>query len=391
MVSSLASFKEEMALREIEFDGLVKKLKTFQISTPAWAYSEGGTRFHVFRDKTAANDLYERISYAAQVNKFTGITPELSIHIPWDKVDDFDKAKEICEQNKIKITAINPNLFQDEEYKLGSITNTDEKIRNKAVNHLFECIEIAETFKAPYLSLWFADGTNFPGQADFIRRKHWLLDSLKKMYDKLESYMTMLLEYKFYEPAFYHTDIPDWGTAMLYCKKLGKKAKVLVDLGHHARGTNIEFIVANLIDEGLLGGFHLNSSKYGDDDLTTGSLNPYELFLIFNELNKAGYDDYRNISFMLDQSHNLKPKIEAMIQSIISAQQLYAKVLTINRKELRQYQEEGNIILAEECIKKAFYTDVKPLLNYFRETHNIPLDPLKAYMNSDFRKKLLNR
>ncbi|MHA1292604.1 MAG: TIM barrel protein [Promethearchaeota archaeon] len=386
MTSSIQNFKKILINRGLELDNLIEKLENFKIATPSWAYSEGGTRFHVFKDKYAATNLYERIEHAGQVHKCTGITPELSIHIPWDKVSDFDKAKELLENNNLKITSINPNLFQNEEYKFGSISNSNEKIRNKAVEHLYECIKIGKIFNAQYQNLWFADGTNFPGQGDFIKRKYWILECLKKAYDKMEKNMIMLLEYKFYEPAFYHTDIPDWGTAFLYCQKLGEKAKVLVDLGHHPHGTNIEFLVSNLIDEGKLGGFHFNSRKYGDDDLTTGSLNLYELFLIFNELNKLNADDSRKTAFMLDQSHNLKPKIQAMIQSVLTAQEIYAKVLVINRAKLQKAQEECNLITAEECLKEAFFTDVKPLLYYFREIKNLPKNPLKTFINLKFKK-----
>ena len=384
----MSEFKQVIKKRGLEFDNLIDKLDNFKITTPSWAYSEGGTRFYVFKDKFAAKNLFERIKFAGQVNKYTGITPDLSIHIPWDLVDDFYKAKEMADNIGINITTVNPNLFQDDDYKLGSISNSNKDIRDKAVNHILDCVEIGKIFKAPYLSLWFADGSNFPGQTDFIKRKYWILDCLNKVYYKMENYMTMLIEYKFYEPAFYHTDIPDWGTALLFCQKLGNRANVLVDLGHHAQGTNIEFIVANLIDEKRLGGFHLNSRKYGDDDLTTGSLNPYELFLIFNELNKINIKGFRKISFMLDQSHNLKPKIEAMIQSILSSQRIFAKVLTIDRNKLEDAQEKGDIIKAEECLKDAFFTDVKPLLYHFREIKNLPIEPLKAYETSDFKKKL---
>ncbi|MHA1285271.1 MAG: TIM barrel protein [Promethearchaeota archaeon] len=388
MTINLKEFKIIIENRGLNLDNLIKRLEHFKIATPSWAYTSGGTRFYTFKHKESATSFFEKIKYAGIVNKFTGITPELAIHIPWDKVDDIDKSRELLDENNLKICAINPNLFQDDDYKFGSITNPKKEIRNKAIEHLYECIEIGKFYKAPYQSYWFADGTNYPGQGDFIQRKYWILESLKEAYQKLESYMTILIEYKFYEPAFYHTDIPDWGTALLYCQKLGEKAKVLVDLGHHAQATNIEFIVANLVDENRLGGFHLNSRKYGDDDLTTGSLNLYELFLIFHELIKLGADDYRRTAFMLDQSHNLKPPLEAMIQSVISAQEIYAKALTINLEELKKAQEKGDIVKAEELLKKAFFTDVKPLLSYYRELHEIPIDPLKSYQNSDIKRKI---
>ena len=388
MVDELDILTKKLEERNIKIETIFQKLENFKIATPSWGYSEGGTRFHVFRDKFAARDLMERLEDAAQVNKFTGIAPEVAIHIPWDKVDTFNEIADYSQNLGLKITAINPNLFQEEEYKFGSITNSKIEIREKAIGHIMECIDIGRILRIPYLSLWFADGTNFPGQGDFIKRKKWMLQSLREVYSAMPDFMSMLLEYKFFEPAFYHTDLPDWGQSYIFCKNLGERAKVLVDLGHHPQGTNIEFIVANLIDEDILGGFHLNCRKYGDDDLTTGSLNIYELFLIFQELIKGNADDYRKTAFMLDQSHNIKPKIEAMIQSVISTQEIYTKALTIDNKCLEEAQENQDIIRAESCLKEAFFTDVSSILLKYREDKNIPKNPLKMFIDSGYKAQI---
>ena len=388
MVDELEILTKKLADRNIDVENILHKLDNFKIATPSWGYSEGGTRFHVFRDKNAARDLIERLDDATQVNKFTGITPEVAIHIPWDRVKSFNVIADYAESIGLKITAINPNLFQEEEYKFGSISNSKPEVREKAIGHILECIDIGRILRTTYLSLWFADGTNFPGQGDFIKRKKWMLQSLREVYSSMPDFMSMLLEYKFFEPAFYHTDIPDWGQSYLFCKNLGKRAKVLVDLGHHPHGTNIEFIVANLVDESIFGGFHLNCRKYGDDDLTTGSLNMYELFLIFWELIKGNADDYRKTAFMLDQSHNLKPKIEAMIQSVVSVQEIYTKALTIDNNRLKEAQENQDIINAESCLKEAFFTDVNSLLIKFRENKNLPKYPLKMFINSDYNNQI---
>lgn len=391
MTDEYGLLTKKLENRNVDVDTILKKLEFFKIGTCSWAYSEGGTRFQVFPDEYAARDLVERLDDAAQVNKYTGFTPEVAIHIPWDKVESFNQIVDYCEELGLKITAVNPNLFQEEEYKLGSITNSKPEIRKKAIDHIKECVDICRVLRAPLLSLWFGDGTNFPGQSDFIKRKKWMIESLKEVYSIMPDFMTMLIEYKFYEPAFYHTDIPDWGQAYTFCQKLGEKAKVLVDIGHHAHGTNIEFIVANLIDEGMLGGFHFNSKKYGDDDLTTGSLNLYELFLIFWELIKGNVDDSRKIAFALDQSHNLKPKIEATLQSVLSAQEIYTKALTINKGRLEKAQENQDVIDAELCLKEAFFTDVDPLLKKYRENKSLPEDPLKSFIDSGYKGQILKK
>ena len=289
----------------------------------------------------------------------------------------------------LRIGAINPNLFQDYDYKLGSLCHPDPAVRRKATDHMLECIEIARQVGSHILSLWFADGTNYPGQDSFRARKHRMEEVLAEVYRAMPAGMRMLIEYKFYEPAFYHTDLADWGLAYLVALKLGPQAQVLVDLGHHAQGVNVEHIVATLLDEGRLGGFHFNNRKYGDDDLIVGSINPYELFLIFNELVGAEADPCtapaaRNVAYMIDQSHNIEPKIPAMIQSVINVQTAYAKALLVDRASLEQRQREGDVLGAHAVLNEAYETDVRPLLAVVREEMGVPPDPLPAFLASGY-------
>lgn len=369
-------------------EAIKEKLKNQKIETPSWGYGDSGTRFKVFHQAGAARNVYEKIDDAAQVHKYTGVTLSVALHIPWDMVDDWKELKEYVGDKGLKIGAINPNLFQEEEYKLGSLTHPDADIRKKALDHMYECIEIMKQTGSKFLSLWLADGTNYPGQGDFRARKHRLEETLKEVYQELEDDMKLLIEYKFFEPAFYSTDIGDWGMATFLAKKLGEKAKTLVDLGHHPLGTNIEQIVAYLIDEDKLGGFHFNNKKYADDDLTVGSINPYELFLIYNELVAGGADTDPDVAYMIDQSHNIKPKIEAMIQSVINIQEAYAKALLVDREALKEAQLKGDVVLAEEILLSAYRTDVRPLLESVREEMGLDPDPLKAYRDSGYAEKI---
>ena len=299
-------------------------------------------------------------------------------------MDDWSEAKEMAEANGVTIGAINPNVFQDPIYRFGSLSNRDPDIRAKALDRHLECIEIMKATDSDILSLWYADGTNYPGQADFVKRKHWFQEGLTKTCEALPEGARMLIEYKLFEPGFYHTDLADWGMAYCFAMKLGEKAEVLVDLGHHAHGTNIEHIVAFLIDEGKLGGFHFNDRRYADDDLTVGSVNPYQLFLIYDRIAAAELDpDVRtNIAFMVDQSHNIKPKVEAMIQTVVMCQRTYAKALCVDRKALAAAQDADDIVAAEECLVAAFNTDVEPLLQAVRQEMGVPPSPLQAYRES---------
>ena len=369
-------------------------LKNQHIETPSWGYSDSGTRFKVFNQPGAAKTLKQKLEDAAQVHKYTGISPSVAIHIPWDKVDNWKDIIDYAGKLGLKIGAVNPNLFQEEEYKLGSLCNPDKKIRQKAVNHIKECIDIANMVNSKIISLWLADGTNYPGQDNFKERKQRLEETLFEVYNYMSEDMRLLIEYKYFEPAFYHTDIHDWGIAYLLSKKLGENAQVLIDLGHHPLGYNIEQVVAILIDERKMGGFHFNNKKYADDDLTVGSINPYELFLIYNELVDAELNpDTSNfashIAYMIDQSHNVKNKIEAMIQSVMTLQEIYAKALFIDRESLKKSQTEGRIIDSEECLKNAFYKDVRPLLKEVREEMGLDPDPLIAFRKSGYLKKII--
>ncbi len=369
-----------------------KLLKEQKVETPTWGYADSGTRFGVFTQDSAAHTLEEKLEDAAQVHKYTGICPTVAIHAAWDLVDDWDAIKEYTANLGLKIGALNPDLFQEQDYKLGSICNPDKKIREKTVNHILRCIEIMKITGSENLSLWFADGTNYPGQDSFRDRKKRMEDALSRVYDALPSNMRMLIEYKFFEPYFYHTDIGDWGTSYMLCMKLGDSALVLVDLGHHPLGTNIEQIVACLLDEGKLGGFHFNNKKYADDDLVVGSINPYELFLIYNELVSASIDERiaskaKKIAYMIDQNHNLKNKIEATIQSVINIQTAYAKALLIDREYLSKAQNEGRILDAEECLKDAYNSDVRGLLKEVRGEMGIDPDPIDAFRKSGYTEK----
>ena len=381
--------KSSLEEKGINVSEVEKKLKALKIETPSWGYSDSGTRFAIFEQKGAAKSVKEKIQDAAEVHKITGICPSIALHIPWDITDNWNALLEYFLSLGIRPGAINPNLFQDPDYKLGSLCNPDKIVRKKAINHVLECIDIAKTLKSKDISLWLGDGTNYPGQDDMRERKHRLEDSLKEIYDNLQDDMRILIEYKFFEPAFYNTEIADWGMAYNLSMKLGDKAMVLVDLGHHALGTNIEQIVAYLLDEGKLGGFHFNNKKYADDDLTVGSINPYEFFLIFNELVSAEEDGIKvNIAYMIDQCHNLKPKIEEMIQSVENIHKTYAKALIVDRKSLKKFQQDEDIIMAEKIITEAFETDITPLLFKVREEMRVPLDPVKFFRESGYLEKI---
>jgi len=381
---------DRLAARGVDLDVVKTALKAQRIETPSWGYGDSGTRFGVFRQPGAARTPFEKLEDAAQVHKCTGVAPSVALHIPWDKVDDYDELKARAESLGLSLGAINPNLFQDQDYKLGSLAHPDASVRAKAIEHCLECIEIAKEVGSDIISLWLADGTNYPGQDSIRGRKHRLQDSLHQVYTAVPGSMRLLIEYKFFEPAFYHTDLGDWGMSLLMAQRLGERAQVLVDLGHHPVGTNIEQIVAVLIDEGRLGGFHFNSKKFADDDLTAGSINPYELFLIYNELidGEIDPDVHMNVAYMLDQSHNVKPKIQAMIQSIVNVQVAYARALLVDRQALREAQASGDIVAAEEILLGAFRTDVRPLLAAVREEMGVPVDPLGAYRASGYQDKI---
>lgn len=363
------------------------RLKTQKIETPSWAYADAGTRFGVFKMAGAPRNVREKFEDAAQVQRFTGIAPSVAIHIPWDTVDDWTEMASYAASLGVSVGAVNPNVFQDRDYQFGSVTNSNPRVRTKAVAHMKDCVAIMNAVGSRDLSLWFADGTNFPGQGDFRQRKAWLNDSLQEVYDALSVSQRMLVEYKPFEPAFYHTDLADWGMAHASALRLGERAQVLVDLGHHLQGANIEHIVAFLLDEGRLGGFHFNNRKYADDDLTVGSIQPYELYLVYTELVKGENDGIaNNVAYMIDQSHTHKNKIAEMIQSVVALQTAYAKALVVNYAAIAAAQAANDVVAAEEMVKAGFATDVAPLLWKIRSESSLPApdDPVGGFRKSGY-------
>jgi L-rhamnose isomerase/sugar isomerase len=365
-------------------------LRQQAIETPSWAYGNSGTRFKVFPQEGVARNPFEKIEDAAQVNVYTGVAPSVAIHIPWDRVDDYEKLAKHATDHGVAIGAINPNLFQEPEYRLGSVCNPDAKVRRKAVDHLLDCVEIGRLTGSKLLSLWFADGTNYPGQDDIRARQDRLADALAETYAALPADMRMLLEYKFFEPSFYTMDVPDWGTSLVHCLALGERAQVLVDTGHHAPGTNIEFLVANLIRGGRLGGFHFNSRFYADDDLMVGAADPFQLFRIMSEIVGAGaHRPESGVAFMLDQCHNIEPKIPAEIRSVMHVQEATAKALLVDRDALARAQAAGDVLGANEALIDAYNTDVRPLLADMREDLGLDPDPLGAYRRSGYAERIV--
>ena len=377
--------------RGVTLDSLIENMQQFNIETPSWGYGDSGTRFKVFHWPGAARNLREKLADAAQVQRVTGICPGVAIHIPWDKEDDWSSARDYVSSLGLHIGAVNPNLFQEDVYRFGSLTHFDRKVREQAIEHVLDCIRIAQVVGSNVISLWLADGTNYPGQDDLRSRRHRLLDSLQAIYEALPSGMRLLIEYKFFEPAFYSTDLPDWGTSLLMAQKLGPQAEVLVDTGHHPQGTNIAQIVASLLDEGRLGGFHFNDRRYADDDLIVGSQNPFDLFCIFHEIVSAQTEGNANagrIAYMIDQSHNIEPKIEAMIQSILNVQSAYAKALLVDRVSLRAAQNAGDVLGAFRVLQAAYETDVRPLLAAIREQQGLHPDPIAAFRASGYAERM---
>ena len=364
-------------------------LKTQTIELPSWAFGNSGTRFRVFTTAGVPRDPYEKIDDVAQVNAFTGITPRVSLHIPWDKTDDYDALRRHAEDRGIRIGTINSNVFQDDDYKLGSLTNPDERVRAKAIAHHLECIDIMRATSAPALKIWLPDGTNYPGQDSIRERQDRLADSLSQIYAALDDDQLLVLEYKFFEPAFYHTDVPDWGTSLVHCLSLGERAKVVLDTGHHAPGTNIEFIVAQLVRLGRLGAFDFNSRFYADDDLIVGAADPYQLFRIMNEIVAAcALAPDSGVNFMLDQCHNLEEKIPGEIRSATNVQEATAKALLVDREALKAAQLAGDVLAANDIFIDAFNTDVRPMLAELRESQGLAPDPMRAFLDSGYLERV---
>jgi L-rhamnose isomerase/sugar isomerase len=362
-------------------------LRTQSIETPSWAYGNSGTRFKVFAQEGVPRDPYEKIADAAQVHRFTGAAPTIALHIPWDAVDDYAALSAYARDRGLRIGAINSNVFQDDDYKLGSVTNPDPAVRRKALGHLLECVDIMDVTGSDTLKLWFSDGTNYPGQDDISARQDRLAEALAAVYERLGAGQRFLLEYKLFEPAFYTTDVPDWGTAYAHCLRLGPKAQVVVDTGHHAPGTNIEFIVAFLLREGKLGGFDFNSRFYADDDLMVGAADPFQLFRIMYQVVVGGGLDGR-VAFMLDQCHNIEPKIPGQLRSVMNVQEATAKALLVDREALRKAQDAGDVLGAHAVFMDAYDTDVRPLLAALREDMGLDPDPIAAYHRSGYFEKI---
>lgn len=363
-------------------------LKTQAIETPSWAYGNSGTRFKVFAQQGVPRDPWEKLDDAGKVHEFTGVAPTVALHIPWDKVEDYAALAKHAQERGVKLGAINSNTFQDDDYKLGSVCHPDAAIRRKAVDHLLECVDIMDATGSQDLKLWFADGTNYPGQDDIRERQDRLAEALAEVYARLGDEQRMLLEYKFFEPAFYATDVPDWGTAYAHCLKLGPKAQVVVDTGHHAPGTNIEFIVATLLREGKLGAFDFNSRFYADDDLMVGSADPFQLFRIMYEVVRGG-GFTPEVAFMLDQCHNIEAKIPAIIRSVMNVQEATAKALLVDTAALRSAQQAGDVLEANAVLMDAYNTDVRPLLREVREEMGLDADPMGAYRRSGWASKIV--
>ena len=365
-------------------------LRRQSIETPSWAYGNSGTRFKVFAQDGVPRDAFEKLDDASQVHRLTGVAPSVALHIPWDRVDDYSKLAKHAADVGVRIGTINANLFQDPDYKLGSLTHPDRRVRAKALDHLFECVEIMGLTGSKDLKLWFADGTNYPGQDSFRARQDRLGEGLAQVYERLADDQRMLLEYKLFEPAFYHTDVPDWGTALLHCMAVGERAMVVVDTGHHAPGTNIEFLVAGLLRVGRLGAFDFNSRFYADDDLMVGAADPFQLFRIMTEVVAAGgLDESSPVVFMLDQCHNIEPKIPAEIRSVMNVQEATAKALLVDQAALSAAQLSGDVLGAHAVVMDAFNTDVRPMLADLRVEMGLDPDPMSAYARSGWGEQIV--
>ena len=370
-----------------------RALDAFAIEIPSWGFANTGTRFGKFAQAAAATNIEEKFADAAEVNRLTGATPTLALHVLWDLpngLKDVDKIKALEKKSGVRAGSINPNLFQEPEYKFGSICNPSAEVREKAIAHLIDSVEIGKAVGSAEVSLWIADGSNYPGTQSMRRRIGWAKEALARTHAALAPGQTMLVEYKPFEPAFYHTDIADWGMALELARSAGPQARVLVDTGHHYQSTNIEQIVAWLLELNALGGFHFNDRKYADDDLTLGSIDPYQVFRIFHELLFAQHKRKTDSSpaFMIDQRHNLKGKIEAMVQTVSTAQELYAKASLIDHEELAHLQDACRLVEAEELFRGAFWTDVRPLLREWREQRGLPADPLQALRQGGYVERI---
>jgi L-rhamnose isomerase / sugar isomerase len=371
-------------------DRVFAALREQAIETPSWAFGNSGTRFKVFAQQGVPRTVWEKIDDAATVHRFTGVAPRVAVHIPWDAVDDYAALAAYANDAGVQIGAINANVFQDDDYMLGSVTNPDPGVRRKATDHLLECVEVAEQTGSRDIKLWFSDGLNYPGQDNIAARQDRLSAALHEVYDRLGENQRILLEYKLFEPAFYVMDVPDWGTAYAHCVELGPKATVVIDTGHHAPNTNIEFIVAFLLRAGKLGAFDFNSRFYADDDLMVGAADPFQLFRIMHEIVLAdALGPAAGISFMLDQCHNIEPKIPGQIRSVMNVQEATAKALLVDHTALAEAQNAGDVLGANGILMDAYNTDVRPLLAELRGEMGLDPDPIGAYHRSGYAERII--
>jgi L-rhamnose isomerase/sugar isomerase len=371
------------------FSEIAPQLAGQAIEVPSWAYGNSGTRFKVFGTPGTPRTVQEKIADAATVHRFTGLAPTVSLHIPWDLVDDFGALRSYAEDLGVALGTINSNTFQDDDYKLGALTHTDKVVRQKAIDHHLACVDVMDATGSRDLKIWLAEGTNYPGQGDLRGRQDRLAESLATIYDRIGEEQRLVLEYKFFEPAFYHTDVPDWGTSYAHVSALGDRAFVCLDTGHHAPGTNIEFIVAQLIRLGKLGSFDFNSRFYADDDLIVGAADPYQLFRILFECIRGGaFGPDSDVAYMLDQCHNIENKIAGQIRSVLNVQEMTARALLVDRDALTQAQEDGDVLLANEIFMDAFYTDVRADLAAWREGRGLPANPMRAFLESGYQEQI---
>ncbi len=371
------------------FDDIATQLESLAIEVPSWAYGNSGTRFKVFGSPGSPRTIEEKICDAAQVHRLTGLAPKVALHIPWDLVDDYTALGAFAAEQGVALGTINSNTFQDDDYKFGALTHIDKKIRQKAIDHHFECIDVMGATGSQDLKIWLAEGSNYPGQADLRGRQDRLAESLATIYERIGEDQRLVLEYKFFEPSFYHTDVPDWGTSYAQVTALGERATVCLDTGHHAPGTNIEFIVMQLLRLGRLGSFDFNSRFYADDDLIVGAADPFQLFrIMFEVIRGGGLDPDSGVAFMLDQCHNVEDKIPGQIRSVLNVQEMTARALLVDREALAIAQEAGDVLGAQEVFMDAFQTDVRPRLASWREGRGLPAHPMRAYAESGYQQQI---
>jgi len=373
----------------LDVDSVAGDLERLAIEVPSWAFGNSGTRFKVFSEPGVPRTPFEKVADAAQVHRWTGLAPSVALHIPWDQVEDFDKLRRHAEDLGVRLGTINTNTFQDDDYKLGSFCHGDDRIRAKAVRHAVECVDIMDMTGGRDLKVWLADGSNYPGQSDLRGRQERLAESLGQVYARLGPHQRLVLEYKLFEPAFYATDVPDWGTAYAHCVALGERAVVCIDTGHHAPGTNIEFIVMQLLRLGRLGAFDFNSRFYADDDLMVGAADPFQLFrILFEVVRGGGYDPGTGVAFMLDQCHNIEAKIPAQIRSVLNVVEMATRALLVDRAALAEAERAGDVLGGHAVLMDAFYTDVRPGLAAWRSDRGLPADPVGAYLSSDYGQRI---